>query len=287
MRSRESLLVLGILWISLALLGSGTITPAGAEAAPAGPEGTTPTATPTATLVPPTPTPPPTRTPLPTLTPCLIQFTDVPPTHPFYPYIQCLACRGVVSGYADGTFRPAAEVTRGQLTKVIGLALSYNNPIPSTRQTFEDVPFTHPFWLWIERLAIREVINGYPCGGPGEPCQPQNRPYFRPGNSATRGQIAKIVRLAAGWANSIPSNQQTFEDVPGWGQHPFWEYIEQLYFHWGTTGYACGGPGEPCMPPQNRPYFRTNGLTTRGQITKMVAWPFFSGDCLFLAQPQP
>src|SRR4051794_36409505 len=56
---------------------------------------------------------------------CTISFTDVPPTHPFYPYIQCLACNGIVSGYADGTFRPGAEVTRGQLAKILAQAAGF------------------------------------------------------------------------------------------------------------------------------------------------------------------
>jgi hypothetical protein len=49
---------------------------------------------------------PPGGGPAPTPTACSIQFSDVPEGSTFYAYIRCLACRGVVSGYADGTFRP-------------------------------------------------------------------------------------------------------------------------------------------------------------------------------------
>jgi hypothetical protein len=43
-------------------------------------------------------------------------------------------------------------------------------------------------------MAGRGIIQGYPCGGPFEPCvAPANRPYFRPQNPATRGQMAKIA----------------------------------------------------------------------------------------------
>jgi hypothetical protein len=38
--------------------------------------------------------------------------------------------------------------------------------------------------------------KGYPCGGPNEPCDGQNRPYFRPGNNATRAQLSKMLALA-------------------------------------------------------------------------------------------
>ena len=37
------------------------------------------------------------------------------------------------------------------------------------------------------------VIGGYQCGGPGEPCDSENRAYFRPYNTLTRGQLAKIL----------------------------------------------------------------------------------------------
>ncbi len=40
-------------------------------------------------------------------------------------------------------------------------------------------------------------------------------------------------------------------------------------------GYPCGGPGEPCVPPLNRPYFRPAGNVTRGQAAKIVANVFY------------
>ena len=62
--------------------------------------------------------------------------------------------------------------------------------------TFEDVLPGSPFYSVIETAACHDVISGYACGGPGEPCDAGRRPYFRPGNNATRGQIAKIVYLS-------------------------------------------------------------------------------------------
>ena len=63
-----------------------------------------------------------------------------------------------------------------------------------TGQTFADVPPSSPFYLYAERLAALGTISGYGCGG-AEPCDPQNRPYFRVGAPATRGQIGKIDKL--------------------------------------------------------------------------------------------
>ncbi|HET7078451.1 MAG TPA: SBBP repeat-containing protein, partial [Chloroflexia bacterium] len=133
---------------------------------------TTPTATST-----PTQTSTPTTTPVPTV--CTTQFNDVGVEHPFYPYIRCLACQGIISGYTCGAvgepcpgncFRPYAFITRGQAAKIIAISAGITETIPSTQQTFEDVPPGHPFWLPIEQLAEQGMINGYDCGGPGEPC---------------------------------------------------------------------------------------------------------------------
>src|SRR5262249_17291776 len=144
--------------------------------------------------------------------------------------IRCLACRGIISGYADGTFRPYATVTRGQASKMIANAAGLADPIPSTQQTFEDVPYTQPFWLFIERLGGPGYISGYTCGGAGEPCVPPgNRPYFRPNASITRGQIAKVDANTAQYGEVIPSTQQTFEDVLY--SNPFWLFIERVSLH--------------------------------------------------------
>jgi hypothetical protein len=234
-----------------------------------------PSLTPTvAGATPPTISPQPgtaTSTPIPP-TPCTITFTDVPSTDVFYPFIRCLACRGIISGYADGTFRPGNDVTRGQLSKIVSNSAGFQETIPDSQQTFTDVPHSNPFWVWIERIADRGIITGYPCGGPLEPCDAQNRPYFRWGANATRGQISKIVSEAKGFNDEVPPDQQTFTDVPN--TNTFWLWIERLAKRGIMSGYQCGRPGEPC-DPQGRAYFRWYNNATRGQTAKIVANTFF------------
>lgn len=239
----------------------------------------TPTPSPTletTATVQPTNTPYPTRTLLPTSTTCPIQFTDVPPGSTFYDYVRCLACRGIVSGYPDGTFRPNANITRGQLSKIAVLSGGYQYPIPPDQQTFEDVHIGSTFWWYVEEIALTNIMQGYPCGSNlNEPCvPPSNRPYFRPSASATRAQTAKVIDDVAGWLS--PCTAQAFEDVPlgAW----YYCHVQHLYEHGAVNGYACGGPSEPCVPPTNRPYFRPNNLITRGQLAKMASQALFI-DC--------
>jgi hypothetical protein len=210
---------------------------------------------------------------------CQLPFTDVPASQPFYPYIHCLACYGIVAGYQDGTYRPGANVTRGQLAKIIANGAGFGET--PAGQTFMDVPPGSPFWAFVERLALHNAIGGYTCGGPGEPCDGSGRSYFRPGANATRGQIAKIISGAAGIADAVPAGQQTFADVPP--SQPFWPFIERLATRGIIGGYTCGGPGEPCGSPA-RPYFRPSNATTRGQMAKIAGNTFFPGCYIGLRQ---
>lgn len=51
-------------------------------------------------------------------------FIDVPTTSPFYSYIETAYNRGVISGYADSTFRPGSNATRGQISKIVYNAIN-------------------------------------------------------------------------------------------------------------------------------------------------------------------
>jgi hypothetical protein len=153
---------------------------------------------------------------------------------------------------------------------VVSLAAGFTEPVPTTQQTFADVPYGATFWEVIERMASRSIVEGYPCGGEGEPCDAENRPYFRPNNSTTRGQISKVVAIAAGYTQTPTT--QTFEDVAP--DSTFYVWVENLAQRDIMHGYPCGGEGEPCGPG-NRPYFRTNNPATRGQVSKIVANTFY------------
>jgi hypothetical protein len=137
------------------------------------------------------------------------------------------------------------------------------------------------FLMLVAGLGLLAGLAG--SGDAGEPCDPQQRPYFRWGNNATRGQISKITGVTAGWIGPIPTTQQTFQDVPA--SNPFWIWIEELAAHTVISGYTCGGPGEPCVPPGNRPYFRWGNNTTRGQLAKIAARTFYP-NCYTPGRPE-
>ena len=107
-------------------------------------------------------------------------FLDVPQSDTFFAYVETAVLNGIAVGYADGTFRPYNNVTRGQLAKLAVAAAQWpliNPPLP----TFSDVPSDNVFYPYVETAYCHDIISGYEDG------------TFRPGNYATRGQIAKIV----------------------------------------------------------------------------------------------
>jgi hypothetical protein len=236
---------------------------------PTGTATTTQTATsiiPTVTLTVLPPTTTATGTATVTATACpTYNFSDVAPSDYFYTPVQYLACHGVIGGYSDGTFRPYNNTTRGQMSKIVALGFSLPIQTPVSGQTFEDVPPGSTFFGYIETLAARQIASGYACGstnpqtGTPEPCvTPNNRPYFRPGNNISRGQLVKLVVIAAsqqlGWDILNPATP-TFSDVPAGST--FYEYIETAVCHGVINGYA-------------DTTFRPSNSAFRGQIAKIV-----------------
>ena len=176
-----------------------------------------------------------------TVTPCPPDFIDVPQGNDFYAYIRYLACRGVVSGYADGTFRPQHPTTRAQACKIIVLAEGWHLYTPVS-PSFTDVSAGSPFFAYVETAYFNGIVNGYSNG------------EFRPGNNVTRGQLTKMVVLAEGWSLIRPP-LPSFDDVPT--DHPFFPYVETAYNHAAISGYA------------DRT-FRPGNNATRGQVCKVV-----------------
>lgn len=243
-----------------------TDTPVPATNTPESPVPTaTDTAEPPAATATDTPEPPaPTATdtteppaPTATATACTITFTDVSNRDWFYPYVYCLYCHGVIGGYPDNTFRPSNSITRGQIAKIIAISAGFDDTVSG--QSFEDVAPTSTFYTWVEQLYMHDAISGYDCGGTGEPCGTASLPYFRPNNTATRGQMAKVIVIAA----DMPSNTTGgphFSDV-GSGS-TFYDYVETMFNAGAITGYSDGT-------------FHPSSNVTRAQASKMAALVFF------------
>ena len=92
------------------------------------------------------------------------RFADVPPTNPFYRFIEQMANLGITVGCnAQGPlYCPSSIVTREQMAAFIIRALGEFNPPPPQSQRFLDVPTSSPFYGFIDQMAIRGITLG--CG---------------------------------------------------------------------------------------------------------------------------
>jgi hypothetical protein len=92
-------------------------------------------------------------------------FADVPPGHPFLPWIEQLLVEAITGGCGTNPLRfcPDQSVTRGQMAVFLLRAThgSGYQPPPASG-IFADVPVDDPFAPWIERLFAEGITSG--CG---------------------------------------------------------------------------------------------------------------------------
>ncbi len=199
----------------------------------------TPTGTPSFTRTStstPTPVLPRTATPM----PCEA-YSDVSSGQYFYQAVDWLTCRGIVSGYADGTFRPFNPATRAQIVKMVVVGEGWTLIEPE-EPTFSDTQPADWFYSVVETAVAHHIVGGYADG------------TFHPNSQVTRGQLSKIIVLARGWPLLEPETPH-FSDVPGGST--FYTYIETAQAHAVVSGYGDGT-------------FRPNANATRGQLSKML-----------------
>lgn len=116
-------------------------------------------------------------------------FTDVSPDHLNAEAISYVQSKGIVSGYADGTFKADASINRAELTKIIVGALF----TPEGKNCFPDV---HEEWFapYVCSAKVHGIIGGYPDGS------------FRPAQNISFAEAAKIIVVAFGRETSGDSN---------------------------------------------------------------------------------
>jgi hypothetical protein len=107
-------------------------------------------------------------------------FSDVPVGSPFFYYVEAAHALGVISGYADGTFRPFAGVTRAQLSKMLVISKGWDVLAPAA-PSFSDVPPTYWAFGFVETARAEGVISGYADG------------TFRPAALTTRAQLSRML----------------------------------------------------------------------------------------------
>jgi len=116
-------------------------------------------------------------------------FTDVPPAHWAYAFIEYCKAQNIVGGYG-ADYRPEAAVDRGQMAGFIARAMSplAQRPdlpgyTPPTTPSFSDVPTGFWAYKFIEFCHARGVVGGYWDG-------------YHPEIIVTRDQMAVFIGRA-------------------------------------------------------------------------------------------
>lgn len=115
-------------------------------------------------------------------------------TYPLRNEIQQCVDAGIVQGYADGTYRPTANVNRGNMAIFVARGLAGGDsfvPTPTGTATFPDVPTTFQPWKYVEYAVDAGVVQGYGDG------------TYRPALTVARGQMAIFIYRA--FVQSTPS----------------------------------------------------------------------------------
>jgi peptide/nickel transport system substrate-binding protein len=86
-------------------------------------------------------------------------FKDVPASLWASDEINALAAKKVIGGYADGTFKPQANVSREEFAKMIVIAKGLTLVKPA-KATFSDVPSSRWSFAYVEAAAKAGYVSG-------------------------------------------------------------------------------------------------------------------------------
>ncbi|MBL8211315.1 MAG: PQQ-dependent sugar dehydrogenase [Bryobacterales bacterium] len=184
------------------------------------------------------------------LTPTL-RFSDVPASHPFFDSIGLLQSREVSPGCGGTRYCPEEDMLRSEMAAFLVRVLFGETFLYSSTPYFTDVPATHPYFRYVQKLRETGITAG--C----------TTTTFCPADTVTRGQMAAFLvraRLGITDADRFPVQPAPlFADVPP--NDPFFAYIQKLKELGITTG---------CTPDR----FCPGDETTRGQMAVFIARAF-------------
>lgn len=155
--------------------------------------------------------------------------------------IQYLLEKQIVSGYADGSFKPDKDITRAEFIKIV------NNVLGLTEKAevqFKDVNQGDWFHDEIAKALRIGYIDGYGDN------------TLRPNNPITREEVAKIMVVAFDLEDKAIEGTTSFNDnneVSDWAK----EYVNILHNGGYVSGYLDGT-------------FRPSNPITRAEVVKMT-----------------
>jgi len=168
-------------------------------------------------------------------------FIDINQYSSHYDNILKLYAQGAISGFADKTFRPNQNVTRGQAAKMLATVLKLD--LKNVEDPyFKDVPKSNEYYKYVAALQNAGIMSGYASGS------------FMPNEVITRGQLAKILVLGFKFEVATKFNH-SFKDVNSQTSNAYYiQSLVDLQITEGTTPVT----------------FSPFNAVTRGQIASFI-----------------
>jgi hypothetical protein len=133
--------------------------------------------------------------------PFLKTFRDVPENYWAYKPIQYIATLGYLGGFADGTFKPTREITRGELAVLLIKTRGFSVSQEFSGQ-FNDVSPQSAEAPYISLAVSKKYLSGFPDK------------TFQPDKRVTRAEAAVTLARFAGLTVKAKLEQKPYLDIP-------------------------------------------------------------------------
>jgi L-ascorbate metabolism protein UlaG (beta-lactamase superfamily) len=169
---------------------------------------------------------------------------------------------GVISGYEDGTFRPAQPMTRAELAKIVSLSMGLQEN-HNAAKAFVDVPASSWYSGYVGALYAAGIVQGTSQTG------------FSPGDQVTREQLVVFFIRAMGLEKAASKYSDEpkltdFHQVSGWAK-----LHVALAYQLGFIGGMDNGNGTVRFAPQEK---------AERQALARLAYEFMSNKEQYIAK---
>lgn len=130
-----------------------------------------------------------------------VSFPDVKSDKWYFDFVNIASSLGIVQGKADGSFKPDANITRGEMAAMIVRA--FENTVQfsdNPTSGFPDIKSDYRFANYINQAAEKGIISGFLDG------------EFKAENLANRAQAVKMIHKAIQLQQSDLSDEQEIID---------------------------------------------------------------------------
>lgn len=185
----------------------------------------------------------------------LMGFTDID-NHWAEETIEVWTEAGLISGYEDGTFRPAQEITRAEFTALVNRSFDFTE---RQENHFEDVPLDAWFASHVDLAVAAGYISGYDDG------------TFRPQEPISRQEVAAIVYRLKDLPEAPVDTLERFADadaIPEWSR----EFVAAVV----EAGLMRGYDDDTFRPEAS--ITRAESVVTLDRIVEELPFPDFEAE---------